>query len=75
MTAAKKPTPEPTKVWFTEHGDALLVERRRHTWRFLFTDGTTVDVVGDRDDSDVRGALLAHLGKEAIAGVARLPEP
>ena len=40
---------------------------RRH--RFLLSDGRTVDVLTPRDDSDLRGELLAHLGVERIEGV------
>lgn len=51
--------------------------------RFLLTDGATVDVVCERDDSDMRGALLDVLNpghaKEdyavSIAGSVRIDPP
>jgi len=57
----------------------------RYTWkryRFMFSDGATLDVNAIRDDSDLREAvLLHHYGKlvkdskdGAIVGVATLPE-
>ena len=45
-----------------------------HRVRFLLSDGRTVDVVTPRDDSDLRGALLDHLGVEAIMGHVRVEE-
>lgn len=40
--------------------------------RFLLSDGRTVDVITDRDDSDLRGALLDACQVERIEGAARL---
>jgi hypothetical protein len=45
-----------------------VVERTMQTTRFLLSDGRTVDVVTDRDDSDVRFELLAVTGVERIEG-------
>ena len=43
--------------------------------RFMLSDGRTVDVLTTRDDSDLRGALLDHLGGGlAIVGSVQLPE-
>ena len=48
---------------FTPGDDGLLVAMRsRIVVRFLMSDGTTVDVETERDDSDLRGALVQHLG-------------
>ena len=41
-------------------------------YRYLLSDGRTVDVLSPRDDSDLRAALLDHLGVEAIVGSAAL---
>lgn len=43
------------------------------TYRFLMSDGSSVDVVAVRDDSDLRGALLEHTKCGAIAGSVSLP--
>lgn len=60
---------------------ALVVTFPERVYRFLFSDGRTVDVVCVRDDSDVRKVVLDLLGadlpkeerkKFAIAGVVRL---
>lgn len=40
------------------------------TFRFLLDDGRTLDVQAIRDDSDLRGAVLAHTKAERIQGVA-----
>lgn len=63
-----------------EDGSVVITFPQR-AYRFLFSDGRTVDVVAVRDDSDVRKVVLdllaADLPKEerkefAIAGVVRL---
>lgn len=60
---------------------AVVITFPERVYRFLFSDGRTVDVVCVRDDSDVRKVVLdllaADLPKEerkefAIAGVVRL---
>lgn len=55
-------------------GTTVEVVRQRRTYRYLFDDGSMVDVLDDRDSSDARGAVLAFLGKERIEGVAVLPD-
>lgn len=83
---AKKPAfndkiPDYRRVTFSEHGGQLIAEYHWTHYRFMFTDGQTLDVVAVRDDSDLRGAILEHhYGKTindpkdgGIAGVARLP--
>jgi hypothetical protein len=59
----------------------LLATYMWQTYRFLMSDGSTVDVVAVRDDSDLRAAVLeAHFGKAvkdpkdgSIAGSVTLP--
>jgi hypothetical protein len=51
---------------------AVWVKRR---YRFMFSDGSTLDVIADRDDSDLRGAVLAYTKAERIEGTATLPLP
>lgn len=43
------------------------------TLRFMLSDGTTLDVISTRDDSDVREAVLLYTKAERIEGVAVLP--
>jgi hypothetical protein len=51
--------------------DNVVVARwPTRTLRFLFDDGATLDVRTDRDDSDLRGAVLAWAKKDRIEGVA-----
>lgn len=72
MTAKRAP-----QLSLTVHAAAdgrLEVVRARHTFRFLFADGTVVDVAADSDDSVVRGAVLTFTHQEQIAGVAQLPD-
>lgn len=38
--------------------------------RFLFDNGDTLDVLTERDDSDLRGAVLTLSGAEMVCGVA-----
>lgn len=52
----------------------VRITRPECRYRFMFDDGTTLDVLTDRDDSTVREAVLAWADKEAIAGVATVPE-
>ena len=50
----------------------LFAVRQSWVYRFMLNDGTTLDVIADRDDSDLRGAVLAHTGADKIEGVARI---
>ena len=69
VTAAREP-----RVSFVNIGDQTnRVQRTERRMRVLFSDGSTVDVFPDRDDSDVRGALLAWLKKERIEGGSWMP--
>jgi hypothetical protein len=54
------------------NGTALIIEREVYTYRFLFSDGDTLDVIDYQDGSDTREAVLAFTGKERIEGVARV---
>lgn len=63
-------------------GDGSFVAQYQWTkYRFLMSDGSCVDIVAVRDDSDLRGAVLElHYGKKvtdpkqgSIAGVATIP--
>ena len=77
MTTAK-----PRVVVSSDDG-TLRAEYPWHTYRFLFEDGATLDVVAIRDDSDLREAMLTlHYGRKVsdprqgrIEGVAVIPEP
>lgn len=40
--------------------------------RFLLADGTTIDVITTRDDSDLRERVLETTGTDRIEGVARV---
>lgn len=39
-------------------------------WRFLFSDGQTVDVIATRDDSTLRAWVIKQTGADRIEGVA-----
>lgn len=76
MAAKKDTTPPDRRVVFTTERDGSF--KATYTWRryrFLMSDGSTVDVQAVRDDSDLRAAVLAATGVEAIAGVVTLPSP
>lgn len=79
MTSPKKPAAKKRAVkkmkgsFDTGSDKAVLVYRLPlRSLRFMFDDGFTVDVLAERDDSDLRADLLAHLGKQSIVGCARL---
>lgn len=69
--AAPKPKPRP-RLRLAEQEGVLAAVYPRFQYRFLFDDGTTLDVVAYRDDSDLREAMLEAAGPsvERIAGVA-----
>jgi hypothetical protein len=69
--AAPKPKPRP-RLRLAEQDGVLAAVYPRHQYRFLFDDGSTLDVVAYRDDSDLREAMLEAAGNdvERIAGVA-----
>lgn len=71
MATAKKPRVNP-RVRIVDSDGVLYARRHVMLLRFMFSDGTTLDVMSDRDDSDVREAALAWAEKEAIAGVAEV---
>lgn len=43
------------------------------TFRYLLSDGRTVDVNAPHDSSDVREAVLEHFGVAKVVGAALLP--
>lgn len=71
--AAPAPKPEP-KISLApgETGSMMRAIYESHLYRFLLADGTTLDVLAHRDDSDLRAAVLAHTGAERIAGVTQV---
>lgn len=76
--STKKPVPTRPQPTLVPNGDgALLAVWPLYTVRFMFDDGRTVDVVTTRDDSDLRGELLAHCKAERIVGstVVSAPSP
>lgn len=76
MTAPKKDTtPDYRKVTLVPNGASLTAEYNWHLYRFLMSDGRTVDITAVRDDSDLRAAVLAATNANAICGVAVLAEP
>jgi hypothetical protein len=50
-----------------------VVEYKWRTYRFMFSDGRVVDVIGINDNSDVRGEALKFFKAERIEGSCRLP--
>jgi hypothetical protein len=73
--APPKPRPRDDRLRLVAAGEGVLrVVRTERTFRFLLAGGATIDVVTDRDDSDVRSAVLAHTGAERIEGVAELAD-
>ena len=52
---------------------AYMAMYKRKIHRFLLSDGSCVDVVAIRDDSDLRAAVLDLTKVERIEGVAHLP--
>ena len=66
----KAPPPKLTLSWSDD--ETLNANYIHHCYRFLFSDGSMVNVIAVRDDSDLRGAVLEITGKERIAGVAQL---
>lgn len=52
----------------------LEIVRDARRFLYLFDDGTLATVIADRDDSDVRAAVLQFVKADGIAGVAPLPD-
>jgi hypothetical protein len=70
MTVKAKPErPKPT---LRQDGDHVVVEYPWHRYRFLLSDGRTLDVVAIRDDSTLRELVLQHTKAERIEGAAEL---
>lgn len=68
---SKRPNPCTLTPSFTEPL-TFTAEWPMRRLRFLLSDGRTADVLSSRDDSDLRGALLAATGVERIEGVVWL---
>jgi hypothetical protein len=82
MAVSESRIPEYRRVALQDRDGEVFA---RYTWkcyRFMFSDGATLDVNAIRDDSDLREAVLSyHYGKlikdpkdGSIVGVATLPE-
>lgn len=69
--APGKPTP-PIVLAPLGTGGQLVAVYETHLYRFLLSDGNTLDVKAYRDDSDLRAAVLAHTKAERIAGVTEV---
>jgi hypothetical protein len=78
VTAAKK---APAKIpatsvrLFPRADGSVTATWPQHRYRFLLSDGSTLDVVTPRDDSELRSAILAYTKVDRIEGCARLPDP
>jgi hypothetical protein len=72
-TTPKQPKPEP-RVTLSALGDGALAGYQWRVYRFLLSDGKTLDVTAMRDDSDLRSAVLAFTKAERIEGVATMGE-
>jgi hypothetical protein len=62
-------------VWLSPNGDGSVIAG--YPWkvfRFLFSDGSTLDVIAIRDDSDLREAARLYAKAERIEGVATVKE-
>ena len=70
--AADKTPPDRRITLIPQKDGSLLATYTWKQFRFMLSDGTTVDVLAVRDDSDLRAAVLAHTGATAIAGVVTL---
>lgn len=67
--AAPKDQPRNNPCGLTAGEDSTLTAHwPMRRIRFLLSDGRTVDVLTDRDDSDLRGAILAYTGVERLEG-------
>lgn len=69
-----EPKPPPRVRLEPQSDGTYLAEYQWHRYRFLLTDGRTVDVWAIRDDSDLRGAVLTATKSDGLAGAATLPE-
>lgn len=69
---AKQPDPPPSVTLVAKQRGVLHAVRHQWLYRFMLDNGTTLDVIADRDDSEVRRAVLTHTKAAKIEGVARL---
>jgi len=73
---AQDKIPPDRRVVLEDDGTGVLVAS--YTWklyRFLLSDGRTVDIKAIRDDSDLRATILEVTKVEKIEGMARVPDP
>lgn len=54
----------------TKPDGTMLATYQTRLWRFLFSDGRTVDVTAIWDDSELREAVREAVGAEKIEGIA-----
>jgi hypothetical protein len=63
-------------VTLDQRSDGVYVAQwQQRQYRFMFDDGSTVDVESHVDSSTLRTAVLEALGKERVVGVADLSPP
>jgi hypothetical protein len=71
----KQTPPSKPRVFLTPFGDdGAIAGYPWKVYRFLLSDGRTLDVTAIRDDSDLRGAVLEFTKAERIEGVATIKE-
>lgn len=64
--------PRRNPVVLSERDGTLIATWPTWCYRFLFSDGRTLDVHAAHDNSDLREAVLNHANAERIEGVARI---
>lgn len=74
MTTKKDQIPPERRVTLSPNGHGVIAGYGWKVYRFLLDDGSTLDVIAIRDDSDLRAAVLEHTKAERIAGVATIGE-
>lgn len=75
MVVASQIPPERQVTFVPNSFGVLQAVWPQRLYRFMLSDGSFVDVLSARDDSDLRAAVLAYTKAERIEGVARLAEP
>jgi hypothetical protein len=75
--APKEPGVPAYRIPRLEVGEGAVIHAiwPERVFRFLLSDGRTVDVRSARDDSDLRGALLKYLNVDRIEGSVILEDP
>ena len=65
---------DPHRITLVPHLDGSLAATYQwHIYRFLMSDGSTIDVHAVRDDSTLRGEVVAYT-KAEIRGSVELPD-